>query len=90
MVGFSWLKTPLFRNKKWLINKSWPRDAILDLITFESHLKEMPRKIWVPYLRDAFDKEEETDSEHSKWLHSSETVYLKKKILIFFSHSFVY
>ena len=45
----------------------------------------MPRKIWVPYLRDAFDKEEETDSEHSKWLHSSETVYLKK----IFSHFFL-
>ena len=43
----------------------------------------MQRKIWVPYLRDAFDKEEETDSEHSKWLHSSETVYLKN-FLIFF------
>ena len=43
----------------------------------------MPRKIWVPYLRDAFDKEEETDSEHSKWLHSSETVHLKI-FLIFF------
>ena len=44
----------------------------------------MPRKIWVPSLRDAFDKEEENDSEHSKWLHSSETVYLKK-----FSHFFL-
>ena len=26
-------------------------------------LKEMPRKIWVPYLWDAFDKEKETDSD---------------------------
>ena len=32
--------------------------------------------IWVPYLWDAFNKKKETDSEHSKWLHSSETVYL--------------
>ena len=38
----------------------------------------LPRKIWMPYLWDAFDEEKETDSEHSKWLHSSETVYLKK------------
>ena len=54
----------------------------------------MPRKIWVPYLRDAFDKEEETDSEHSKWLHSSETVYLKVfliffLILLFINASFI-
>ena len=34
----------------------------------------------MPYLWDSFNKEKETDSEHSKWLHSSETVYL-----IFFS-----
>ena len=46
-------------------------------------------KIWVPYLWDAFDNEKETDSEHSKWLHSSETVYLNFSILLFF-HSFVY
>ena len=44
----------------------------------------MPRKIWVPYLWDAFDKEEETDSELSKWLHSSETVYLKIFLILFF------
>ena len=50
----------------------------------------MPRKIWVPYLWDAFDKEEETDSEHSKWLHSSETVYLKSfLILLFINVSFI-
>ena len=42
------------------------------------------REVWVPYLWDAFNKERETDSEHSKWLHSSETVYFN------FLHSFVY
>ena len=54
----------------------------------------MPRKIWVPYLRDAFDKEEKTESEHSIWLHSSETVYLKIfliffLILLFINASFI-
>ena len=50
----------------------------------------MPRKIWVPYLQDAFDKEKETNSEHSKWLHSSETVYLKYvSILLFIPASFI-
>ena len=54
----------------------------------------MPRKIRVPYLRDAFDKEEETESEHSEWLHSSETVYLKIfliffVILLFINASFI-
>ena len=54
----------------------------------------MPRKIWVPYLQDAFDKEEKTESEHSKWLHSSETVYLKIfliffLILLFINASFI-
>ena len=40
----------------------------------------MPRKIWVPYLRDAFDKEKETDSEH----------YLKYfSILLFIPASFI-
>ena len=52
--------------------------------------QEMPRKIWVPYLRDAFDKVKETDSEHSKWLHSIETVYLKYfSILLFIPASFI-
>ena len=58
----------------------------------------MRGEIWVPYLRDAFDKEEKTESEHSKWLHSSETVYLKKffsvllnffLILLFINASFI-
>ena len=49
----------------------------------------MPRKIWVPYLWDAFDKEKETDFEHSKWLHSSQTVYLNFHILLFIPASFI-
>ena len=53
---------------------------------------EMPRKVWVPYLWDAFNKEKETDSEHSKWLHSSKTVHLKRyydqKIISFFFFRF--
>ena len=47
------------------------------------------RKIWVPYLWDALDKEKETDSEHSKWLHSSKTVYLNFPILLFIPASFI-
>ena len=56
-------------------------------------LKKMPQKIWGPYLWDAFDKEEETDSEHSKWLHSSETVYLNIShsfVMYFLTYSFLY
>ena len=50
----------------------------------------MPRKDWVPYLWDASNKEKETDSEHSKWLHSSETVYLNIfLILLFIPTSFI-
>ena len=50
----------------------------------------MPRKVWVPYLWDASNKEKETDSEHSKWLHSSETVYLNIfLILLFIPASFI-
>ena len=40
----------------------------------------MPRKVWVPFLK-------ETDSEHSKRLHSNETVYLIMYILLFDSIS---
>ena len=32
----------------------------------------MPRKVWVPYLWDAFNKEKETDSEQSEILNSRE------------------
>ena len=48
------------------------------------YLKEMLWKVWVPYLWDAFYKEKESHSEHSKGLHSRETFYLNS------SHSFVY
>ena len=45
----------------------------------------MLRKVRVPYLWDAFNKKKEADSEHSKRLHSSETVYLIMYIRLFLS-----
>ena len=38
-------------------------------------------EIWVPCLQDAFNKEKENNSEHSK-LYSSETVHLILYILL--------
>ena len=50
----------------------------------------MPRKVWVPYLWDASNKEKETDSKHSKWLHSSETVYLNIFLILLFIPPLIY
>ena len=52
-IHFSWLKTPLFPSKKWLIMhtiKSWPRSTIFDSPTVESQygrkIRQNDRKKW--------------------------------------------